>query len=501
MGCEDTSMTSRYSALYAFGDSLSDTGNDSIATVGTLPVQPYYETSYGPFGTLNATVFSNGPVWVQNLAAALGLGTVRPSLYSGTGYAYGGAEANPTESGISGVGASAISLDSQLAQFGGAAPSDALYTLSIGTNDVQTILQKAEFDLGKQIEQVGVSVSDTLSFVSSLIDAGARSFLVMDVPDMSKLPVVAKHDTAAEVDLAGRLSNLYNVELNAGLQNLAQARGATIDILPLYSLTDQVVANPSQFGLANVTDPAWTGTYDDPNSGSIVTSDPNSYLFWDEYHPTAHVHQLIADDATAELTTGAPLYPAATVQMADGTAGQNSTQYATTYTGPVASLQNEFIYPGLDGVSLSANGPNMFLKGGAGDDALQTRGGTNVLDGGTGSNFLAGTPYSTDTFFVDARAGVTWSSVLHFHEGDSVAMFGFHAGLSTLTSDPLAGADGYQGVTFHSEVSGAGTGVTASLTLTGIDPSTVTTHCTLSAGTLSPGTSGTVDYLLIQYDH
>ena len=51
----------RYSTIYAFGDSLSDAGNDSIATGASnlfgitdrIPVSPpYYQTSYGPFGTL-----------------------------------------------------------------------------------------------------------------------------------------------------------------------------------------------------------------------------------------------------------------------------------------------------------------------------------------------------------------------------------------------------------------------------------------------------------------
>ena len=48
-------------------------------------------------------MFSNGPVWAQDLSAELGTGTLRPSLYAGNDFAYGGAEANPAESGFSGV--------------------------------------------------------------------------------------------------------------------------------------------------------------------------------------------------------------------------------------------------------------------------------------------------------------------------------------------------------------------------------------------------------------
>src|ERR1700676_2560923 len=73
-----------YSALYAFGDSLSDAGNVSIVTAAafaTDPVSPpYYKEQYGPFA---GHVFSNGPVWVQDLSIALGLGTLAPSLAGG----------------------------------------------------------------------------------------------------------------------------------------------------------------------------------------------------------------------------------------------------------------------------------------------------------------------------------------------------------------------------------------------------------------------------------
>src|SRR3954454_7588061 len=132
-------MPIRYTDLYAFGDSLSDAGNDSIGTAGVLPVSPpYFRTSYGPFGTFNASVFSNGPVWVQGLSAELGTGTLRPSLYAGTDYAYGGAEANPTDTTFTGVAASAIGLSSQLAQFdlAGDGSASGLYTVSIGSNDI-----------------------------------------------------------------------------------------------------------------------------------------------------------------------------------------------------------------------------------------------------------------------------------------------------------------------------------------------------------------------------
>ena len=43
---------SAYTALFAFGDSLSDAGNVFIKDKGTLPLAPYYDGH-----------FSNGPTW------------------------------------------------------------------------------------------------------------------------------------------------------------------------------------------------------------------------------------------------------------------------------------------------------------------------------------------------------------------------------------------------------------------------------------------------------
>src|ERR1043165_7441536 len=70
------------------------------------------------------------------------------------------------------------------------------------------------------------------------------------------------------------------------------------------------------------------------------------------------------------------------------------------YSGPVAGLQHQYIYPGQDNVNVTVLDDNWFLHGGPGNDALAAHGGYNVLDGGTGSNFLSGGT-GKDTFFVD----------------------------------------------------------------------------------------------------
>ena len=120
-----------YSAIYAFGDSLSDVGNVFLGTDGTEPAPPYF-----------AGRFSNGPIWLDYLAAQLGTGPMIPSLLGGTDYAFGLATTGfaPTLSTPSLV----PTFVQQVALFNtatGVAPPSALYAVWIGANDLLNVLQ------------------------------------------------------------------------------------------------------------------------------------------------------------------------------------------------------------------------------------------------------------------------------------------------------------------------------------------------------------------------
>lgn len=138
----------------------------------------------------------------------------------------------------------------------------------------------------------------------------------------------------------------------------------------------------------------------------------------------------------------------------------------SAYTGPVANLQFQYLNTTTDGLNVTANVDNVFMHSGSGQDALQAHGGTNVLDGGTGSNFLVGTTDGTDTFFVDDRGAPAdiWSTVVHFHVGDAATVYGVTPQDFGLNWYDNQGATGYTGLTLHATAAGK---ATASLTLTG----------------------------------
>ena len=209
--------------------------------------------------------------------------------------------------------------------------------------------------------------------------------------------------------------------------------------------------------------------------------------------------------ATTDLGNGnssTALTTTATAPAFGYTDTTNSTSGAVTpdlYSGPVSYLQYQYIWGSTDNVAISANRNNAFLHGGTGEDALAVNGGSNVLDGGAGSNFLvgaAGADGGTDTFFVDGRAStvtnaqgapVTWDTLVNFHHGDALTMFGFTAGVSTSPLSDGEGAAGYTGATIHSELGGAGTGVNGSVTFAGISLAQAQANFAFSYGTTNAG--------------
>ena len=285
---EASSASPSFSTLYAFGDSLSDVGNDYAASDGVLPTPVIYSDGR----------FSNGNLWLQDLAKQLGLGPVKASLDGGKDFAYGGAETG----GEVLHSVLPIDLPSQFAQFLVDDPHpevNALYTLSIGANDVIDAISAYASNPSEATTDVQQAVNNEISFIGDLATVGARNFSILNVPDLGKTPAEAR-DSA----VATQLSSLYNNDLFTDLQALATKDNLSIHLVDTFALLDFAVADPSAFGLKNVTKPVWTGNYYNPLSGHLNAhgAAQDKYLFFDHLHPTETGHEAIAAQAYAGLS-------------------------------------------------------------------------------------------------------------------------------------------------------------------------------------------------------
>jgi phospholipase/lecithinase/hemolysin len=279
-----------FSGIYSFGDSLSDAGNISTATLGVLPVSSVYSDGR----------FTNGNVWVQDLAQNLGLPVPKASLQGGTDYAYGGAETgqtavhtvNPTD------------LPSQFGQFVANVPNPsptALYTVWAGSNDVLDIANSTE-TLAQQQATVQQAVNNEVGVIDGLVAHGAKDLVVMGVPDLGITPYEQARP-ATDAD-SSAMAQTYNNDLGAALQQIMASGAASVNYINTYAMLDAAAANPSAYGLTNVTQPVWNGNFTDPDSGTLAATGAaqNGYLFFDSLHPTATGHSLLAANVTQSLT-------------------------------------------------------------------------------------------------------------------------------------------------------------------------------------------------------
>jgi len=246
------------SGIVVFGDSLSDTGN---ATPGR---------------------FSNGAVWVEHLADKLGT-PLTAAARGGTNFAVGGARTT----GGGGLPSLRQQADAFLRLNRNRADAEALYVVYGGGNDLRAVVEAPD------PRPVIARAADTVAgIVSDLAKAGAREFLVPNLPDLGQTPEVRRHGPQA-VQMATLLSAAYNDALERSLDGVERRSGVRIHRLDVWSLLERVLADPQAAGFANVTEPC---------VGASVCRDPDRFLFWDGVHPTAAAHARLAEAAYAALS-------------------------------------------------------------------------------------------------------------------------------------------------------------------------------------------------------
>ncbi len=269
-----------FSAVISFGDSLSDTGTSGLMTPRPplAPSPPYADGR-----------FTNGPVATEVLAQGLGV-----PLKS---YAVGGALSGVGNADVADTNSSPYfsGVVSQVAKYltdsGGAADPNALYVVLGGSNDFLALLPALDGAPQETVDALLTSTAATVitnltAAVYTLYLADATQFLLPLLPDIGMAPAVSDLDVSAAIFGVNQTLNAAYLDLFAQLAD----PGVRFTIFDTFA---------AQTGLA-IEFPDTVTPCLDATTGDVC-SDPNSSFFWDDLHPTAHVHALLGAQLLAAV--------------------------------------------------------------------------------------------------------------------------------------------------------------------------------------------------------
>ncbi len=294
---------SSFDAIYVFGDSLSDTGNDYIITGSFAPPSVNYYQGR----------FSNGPIAFEYLLKSVtgnSQATLKPSLALNGNYAtdkaisfsFGGATTQL--SNLSPGGFPVPGLVGQVNQFISSVNytngNKTLYALWAGANDYllppNYILESTSYCPTANIQNP--VVCNIVAAITSLYSSvGARYFIVPNLPNLGSLPILKDSYFSGIFPSSGYLTNLtiaHNKALKAALQQLqGHYPGIHIIYVDIYSIMNTLI---QIFPYGNQMGPAGDCLFINP---ATCTQPPNGYnalgyVFWDVEHPTTGVHSIFA---------------------------------------------------------------------------------------------------------------------------------------------------------------------------------------------------------------
>ena len=262
-GASPAANAQKFRRLIVFGDSLSDNGN--LFAITGFPPAPYYFMGR----------FSNGPVWVEDLAQRLDVPL--------DDFAYGGANTDATDINgpFPGIKAQIGNSTTGYISTHPVADPKALYIIWGGAND---------YLFGGQTNPY-VPVANLVGEIQQLAATGAKHFLIPNLPDLGSLPGTDGTPYSIPLNL---LTGAHNFLLSQSLANLRDHfddEDIDITLLDVNALVKQIFTAPSIYGLTNVTQ----GYLFSPNGC------PDQYLFWDMIHPTAIGHRILANAASVAI--------------------------------------------------------------------------------------------------------------------------------------------------------------------------------------------------------
>jgi len=295
--------------MIVFGDSLSDTGH---IPAFVAQFDGYTESN----GRFTSSPTSSPPsagtgVWHEVLATKLGIAPATPSP-SGSNWAYGGAQTGEGVSSFGYVHNVGQQVSDYLSASSNTSDGNALYCIWAGGDDLLDAADSLNTS-GMPVDPqaldatAATAVANLDGYIQTFITDGARYILWPNLPELDQTPYARGWPAgsnngylpAVETALANAVAT-FNTDWASAIGSLrSKDPNVTIYGLDVHTAFAEMLDGtyPGDT-FSDVTDPA-----------SKVTPTPASadtYLFWDEIHPTEEAHKLLGDAAYSLIESTVP---------------------------------------------------------------------------------------------------------------------------------------------------------------------------------------------------
>ena len=484
--------TQSYTSILVFGDSLSDTGNFAhVAQAQYLvrvpgPIADYTDGRFTDGTDTTPAAHNYTGLWIEQLAATLpAKPAVLNSLNGGTNYAYGFANTGTGTSTYTltsttplpvPISISVNNIGQQVTDYLTAHPTIPANTLVVvwgGANDILAVTS------ANASTAIAAAVTGELTAIQRLVAAGARDILVPNVPPLGAIPRL--NTNAALSGPATAASVSFNTGIKTGLASLISSSatgGITLNVfqLDVFSLVAAAIGPPIS-GFANVTS----------TSQNVSGINPDTYLFWDDLHPTTAGHHAIAVAAASLIAPAVATTTVVTSSALTANVGDNVTftaNVSATFGSPAGMVSF------YDGTTVTPIGtaplvPNGTLTSAASFSTTTLAAGPHTITASFGgSTGFAGSTSAaiTETIVAPSFAAALSPTTLTIASGS--------AGSSTVTVTPAGGYAGSIALTCGSLPAQASCVISpASLTFTSSSSAAQSAAVKISTSSKTPATA------------
>ncbi|KAG7595166.1 GDSL lipase/esterase [Arabidopsis thaliana x Arabidopsis arenosa] len=311
-------------ALFLFGDSFLDAGNNNYINTTTLDqanFPPYGQTFFGlPTGR-----FSDGRLISDFIAEYANLPLIPPFLEPGNsqkklyGVNFASAGAGALVETFQG---SVINLRTQLdhykkverlwrTKFGKEESkkriSRAVYLISIGSNDYSSLFLTNQSLSISMSQHVDIVIGNLTTFIHEIYKIGGRKFGFLNVPDLGCFPAlrILQPNNDSCLRDASRLANMHNRALaNLLFKMQRQVKGFKFSLFDMNKSLRVRMQHPSKFGFKEWEEACcgtgkWRGVFSCGGKRIVkeykLCENPKDYIFWDSLHLTQNTYNQFAN--------------------------------------------------------------------------------------------------------------------------------------------------------------------------------------------------------------